>query len=287
MSKRRVALAGVGLAAGLFLAKGWAALATNSTALKSDALNSLFDVFAYAIVHASVVIHERAPDTDHPFGHRRAEPLAGLVLAVLAAVLGSAVIRDAVSDLMHHGPLRPVPGAIAVAVAAIATKLALAYGAMAQYRRTRSPAMLAAATDSRNDALASGLALFGLVSGPRLDAAAGVAIGAWIIISGVRIGLMNLGYLMGRAPSEEFLRAIRDEALAEPGVLGTNDLRAHYVGDVIHLEIHVEVDAAMPLEAAHDLGLAVRRRLESLPRVHRVFVHLDPVPAGPSPDPQE
>lgn len=281
MSKRRVALAGVGVALALFAAKGWAAWVTNSTALKSDALNSLFDVLAYAILHASVQVQERAPDRGHPFGHRRAEPVAGLVVAILAAILGATILREAALGLFRHGPLRPVPAALGVVLVSIGAKLALAYGSWAQYRRTRSPAMLAAATDSRNDALASGLALLGLVSGPSLDAAAGLVIGVWIILSGVRVGLQNLGYLMGRAPSDEFLGVLRGETLAQAGVLGVNDLRAHYVGDVVHLEIHIEVDGALPLYRAHDLGVAVKRRLESLPGVDRVFVHIDPRRPGP------
>jgi len=61
------------------------------------------------------------------------------------------------------------------------------------------------------------------------------------------------------------------------GVIGYNDLRAHYVGDVIHVELHIEVDEQLSVRDAHDIGITVRDKLEALPSIQKAFIHIDPI----------
>lgn len=253
-------------------------LVSGSIAIISDALNALLDVVTYTAVYISVRIQERQPDADHHFGHRRAEPLAGLLVAIFATILGSTLIKDAMVSLFvePHTPefsLSPV----IILLLSIAVKIVLARRYALENRSTGSPAMHASYIDSRNDVLASAIALIGFAIGRPFDDVAALLIGVWIIYSGGRIGMENLGYLMGVAPSDEKLLEIRKTAAATPAVLGLNELRAHYVGDKIHVEIHIELDDTLSLREAHDIGVNVQRRLEALPGVQSAFVHIDPV----------
>lgn len=277
MSDTGLAVAGVALSVVLFALKLWAGLQSGSVAILSDALNSFLDVISYSIVYIGMRVHAQEADENHPFGHRRAEPLAGLVIAVLAVILALAIGRDAFFHL--RDPHDPAYSGWTVAVLAAAA-LAKATVAALYHRawwRSGSPAMRASFVDSRNDVLATGLALGGFALGGALDAAAGLLIGAWILFSGGRLGAENLRYLMGHAPDERVLRAIRRAALRVSGVRGLNDLRAHYVGDRIHVEIHIEVDGYMKNRDAHDIGVAVKRAIEELHPVEKAFVHIDPV----------
>ena len=61
------------------------------------------------------------------------------------------------------------------------------------------------------------------------------------------------------------------------GVKGINDVRAHYVGNRIHIEIHVEVDANCSTKESHDIGKVVQIKIEKLNDVDKAFVHIDPV----------
>lgn len=253
-------------------------LVSGSIAIISDALNSLLDIVTYTAVFISVRIQERQPDADHHFGHRRAEPLAGLLVAIFATILGSTLIKDAIVSLFvePHTPefsLSPV----VILLLSIGTKMVLAKRYAEESRNTGSPAMYASYIDSRNDVLASSIALVGFVIGRPIDDIAALLIGMWIIYSGGRIGMENLGYLMGVVPSDELLLEIRKTAAATPAVLGLNELRAHYVGDKLHVEIHIELDDTLSLREAHDIGVDVQSRLEALPEVQSAFVHIDPV----------
>lgn len=277
-TKRRMGRVGILANVALLALKVWAAVLSGSIAVVSDALNAFLDVLAYTAVHISMRIHESHPDEDHPFGHRRAEPLAGLLFAVIASVLGATILRDAVLGFFENGEaLRKTPVAVGLVLVATAAKGAMAAWYFSGWSKTGSPALRAAYIDSRNDALASATALGGLLAGGFLDEVAALLIGAWIIYSGVRVGLENVGFLMGKAPDAHILEKIREVALGVPGIAGLNDLRAHYVGDMIHVELHVEIAKETTLERAHDIGVEVRRRLEAVDPVHKAFIHIDPV----------
>lgn len=284
-AKHRLTVAGVALSVILFALKTVAGLMTGSIAIVSDALNSLLDIAAYTAVFLSVRIQEKQPDDDHHFGHRRAEPLAGFLIATFAGVLGANLIKDAILSLL--GPAEPVtavPIATWILLFSIVSKIVLAELYRRQSKGGASAALHAGHVDSRNDVLASGVALIGFWLGRPADELAALVIGSWILYTGVKIGLENLGYLMGEAPGDAVMESIMGEALRVDGVLGFNDLRAHYVGDRVHVEIHIEVADTLSVRAAHDIGVKVRRRIQALPDVQIAFVHVDPVPsAGPDP----
>lgn len=275
--KRTLGRAGVAMSLVLFALKTWAGARSGSVALLSDALNAFLDIVTYSIAYVSMRVHERSPDADHPFGHRRAEPLAGLLFAVFAAVLGATVLSDAAGAVVAPAEVQRDALTFGLVGASIALKAVMAVWYRSAAKVTGSPVLRAGFVDSRNDVLASAVAVTGFGLGGTVDAAAAILIGGWIIASGVRVGMENIGYLMGKAPAAEVSREILETARDVDGVLGVHDLRAHYVGDRVHVELHIEVDRNMSLERAHDIGVAVQRRLESLAVVQNAFIHIDPV----------
>lgn len=275
--KRRIGRIGIAVSLVLFGIKLWAAVLSDSAAVLSDALNAFLDVLAYSAVYVSIRVQDRGADENHPFGHRRAEPLGGLLIAIFASVLGATIIRDSLIELYQPGSVRTSPLSYWLIAISIALKAGMALWYFRGSKRSTSPALRASYVDSRNDVFSSVLALFGYVYGGAFDAAAASAIGAWIVYSGFRIGLENIGYLMGQAPPSDILDSIRDRAMSIGGIKGLNDLRAHYIGDRIHLELHVEVDRNTTLQRAHDIGVEVKRSLESLDLVQDAFIHIDPV----------
>lgn len=277
---RALTIAGISLAVFLLALKGWAYVITGSISILSDALNSFLDVFSYSAIHLAVRVQNSAPDAEHPFGHRRAEPLAGLIIAILAGVLGFNILNDAITSLTGEHSVVLTPTALAIMAVAVGSKIIMATLYHRAARRTGSPAMQASFIDTRNDVLASSIAFVGFFLGGNWDGFAALAVGVWVIYSGVRVGLENIHYLMGRAPGQETHEAIRRAALSIPGVTGVAFLRAHFVGDRVDAELHVTVDENMPLRQAHRISESVRQAVERLPDLQHAFVHIEPVPTG-------
>lgn len=276
---RRATLIGIAGNAFLFAIKAAAGMLSGSLALISDAINSFSDtVYSVALFIAVKVAHKKA-DRDHPFGHHRAEPVAALFIALMMGILGFEIIKAGVLGLTQpHTYVFTLLG-VAVLLVSMAAKAGMWLYFKRVARKINSPAIYASAVDSRNDILVSLTALLGL-SGTllgvgHLDCYAGILIGLFIIHSGYRIGLENIDYLMGKTPSGEILKEIKKRARAIKGVLGIHDVRAHYVGNYVHVQVHIEVDKGLKAGEAHDIGERVQLKVEEMPSVDKAFIHID------------
>ena len=282
---RRATVTGIAGNTVLFAVKATIGVASGSIALLSDAFNSLVDVVASIAIWYSVHVADREPDADHPFGHQRAETIAALAVAIFTAILGFAIGRSAVERLIAGPqPIALAEWALSALVFSMAGNLVLARYLRRRGEELESPAILANAVECENDIWTSLAALIGLaaaVAGAEiLDPLAGILVGVWIVWGGYRFGRKNLDYLMGKSPGQELVDRIRALALGIPGVRGVHDVRAHYVGHRIHVEVHIEVDQELPTRRSHDVGGSVRAAIEHLPGVDRAFIHVDPVPGS-------
>jgi len=265
----------------LFVMKLAGGLMSGSIALISDALNSLSDIAASIATFVCVRISDKKADEGHPFGHSRAEPIAGLIIAVLAGILGFEVIRESAERL--YGGSEAEVGALTLLIPVVTMA---AKGVMSWYfsrvgKAVNSPALRATAVDSLMDVVIAFAALIGLagikLGHPWLDPAAGFVISIWIIYTGYRIGMENIAYLMGQSPEPALLSEIKKAAQSVDGVRGLNAVKAHYVGPFIHVEIHIKVDKALSTMDSHAIGEEAASRVESIGTIERAFVHIDPI----------
>ncbi len=265
----------------LFAAKILVGFSFNSIAIISDSFNSLTDIVASTIVLISVRSSHRSPDEGHPFGHARAQPLAGLVVAILTGIVGFEIITQSVSRLF--GGQRIVPGLLPLILLAgvMVVKSAMHIVARVTARKTGSTALMASAVDHRNDVLVSAAVIVGVGASnlgyPIFDPLAAIAVGIWIIWAGFRIGRDNMKYLMGEAPPAELVQRIMAVAHGMEGVLGLNDVFAHYVGTSVEIEVHINVDRRLTIESAHAIGKNVQRAIEDMEEISRAFIHIDPL----------
>ncbi len=265
----------------LFVLKIIAGLLSGSIALVSDAMNSLNDIAAAFATYVCMKVSAKSADEEHPFGHARAEPIAGIIIAILAGILGFEMIRESIGRFIIPRETTIGLFALSVPIITIITKLLMARFFKRAGEEANSPALAATALDSMMDVIVSFAALIGIIGVrlgyPALDPVAGIVISLWIILTGYKIGTENIDYLMGRAPGAEITELIKKEAEKVEGVQGSNTLRAHYVGSLIHVEIHIEVEGRMKTHDSHEICEEVRRTLISIPQVNEAFIHIDPV----------
>ncbi|MBT3464604.1 cation transporter [archaeon] len=265
----------------LFTIKFVAGIYTNSISLISDALNSLSDIFSSIIVYVSIKVANKRPDWNHPFGHHRAETLAGVVVAIFTGILGFEVAKTSIIRTISGKSNLIGDVAAIVLIINILIKLFMANFFIKKGKSMKRPALKATGIDSRNDAIVSFIALIGVggsfIGFGNLDNIAGIIISLFIFYSGYQIAIENIDYLMGKTPPKKYVDKLVKKAKKVNGVKGINDVRAHYVGNRIHIEIHVEVDANCSTKESHDIGKVVQIKIEKLNDVDKAFVHIDPV----------
>ncbi len=265
----------------LFVLKLIAGVFSGSIALISDALNSFNDIAASIATFICVKISNKKADEGHPFGHNRAEPIAGLIIAILAGILGFEVIREAIERMLMGNRAEVSLFTLLVPVITMITKGFMSWHFRKVGRMFNSPALTATALDSLMDVLVAVAVLIG-IAGIKLgwgflDPAAGFVISLWIIYTGYRIGMENIAYLMGQAPSPEMLEEIKRAALGVSGVKAIDTVKAHYVGNFIHVEIHIQVDKNLSTLESHAIGEEAEKRVEGIGLIEKAFVHINPV----------
>ena len=283
----RASLVAIGANAFLLGVKATATGLSDSLTIFSETLNSLADVVSAVVIVLCVRWAWKQADESHPFGHRRAEPVAGLVVAIFTGILGFEVCRTAVADLWAGElPQRigPYP------IAALCVTAGLKTWLTAYFRRRgetlNSPALRAVAVDCRNDVLVSLQGFVAVVVAearlPMLDRVAAILVGGYILYSGYRIGLENLDYLMGRSPDRELLERIHGAAKEVDGVQEVDDIKGHYVGTFVHVELTARVDGTLSVAESHDVYEATRTAVEAIDTVDRAFVHISPAQTAAS-----
>jgi len=265
----------------LFLIKLVTGIMSGSIALLSDAFNSLTDIVTSVAIFICVKVSDKEADEGHPFGHTRAEPIAGLIVAILAGILGFEIIRASIERLITRQSLNIGTLTLLIPAVTMVVKLLMARYFKRVGAELRSPAIKASAVDSINDVYLAIATLTGIAGAAFgywfLDPLAGLIISGWIIYSGYNIGVENIDYLMGKAPESELMEGIKRAALAVGGVQSLNDVRAHYVGNFIHVEIHIEVDKNLSTFDSHAIGENAAKAIERLEAIEKAFIHIDPI----------
>jgi cation diffusion facilitator family transporter len=271
----------VNLALGLIKLVG--GLIASSFALVADAVNSLGDVFSSVVVLVALRVAQRPPDEEHPYGHSRAEAIAGSNVALLVIVSALYVGYEAVRRLTATHELPPA-WTLWIAAANAVIKEALYRYKMVVGRRTGSSAVIANAWDHRSDAMCSLAVFVGLMvvrlGGPRwiwADEAAAFVVVTMILWSGAVLFRKSASELMDVQADDELVRRIRQSASSVPGVAGIEKLLVRKSGLEFLADMHMEVDPQMSVAEGHAIGHDVKDRLlKQFPLLRDVLVHLEP-----------
>lgn len=290
--RRPMAAAAVGMAVNLALgaAKLAGGLLGDSFALVADSINSFGDTVASAVVLAALVYAQRPPDREHPYGHTRAEAVAGASVAMLIVLSALWIGFEAARRLpLVHG--LPAPWTLWLAGANVAIKEALFRYKREVGRRSGSQALLANAWDHRSDALAAAAVLAGLAAvrfgGPAwmwADEAAALLVAAAIAWAGVALFRTSASDLLDRQAEPGLVREVAAEAMRVPGVVAVETLRLRKSGLEYFADLHLEVDPDLTVTRGHLIGHQAKDRLlDRFERLRDVLVHVEPAgrkPAG-------
>lgn len=173
----------------------------------------------------------------------------------------------------------------AVGVTLIAKELLFRY-MLRVAKRVKSSLLVANAWHARSDAASSlvvGVGILCNLAGyPILDPIAALIVGLMVCRMGWGFGWNALHDLMDRGADEEEVEAIRRTLLETPGIQGFHDLRTRKMGDMIVVDVHLDIDAALSVAAGHDIAVAVaaRRQVLQRHRVLNVMTHVDPCPSA-------
>ena len=259
-------------------------LMSGAISIVADAFNNISDVGTSAIMLAGFKIAAKPADEEHPFGHGRAEYLAGLFIAAAMIFVGGELLYSSIKKIIRPEILNVDNITLVILSLSIAAKFFLGIFYRYAARKINSEAIQAAALDSFTDCLATSVVIISVVVwikfGVNIDGGAGIFIAAFILRGGFTSLKEILNPLLGGKPDQELIDGIKKIVTDAPEVLSVHDLIVHsYGAKRIFVSMHVEMPATLKLLTAHEIIDRLERKLQSTFEIS-VTLHVDPVIIG-------
>jgi ferrous-iron efflux pump FieF len=278
---RQATRAAVAVALLLIVLKLGAWMMTGSVSLLSSLADSAMDALA-SLINLFAVRHALQPaDSEHRFGHGKAEPLAGLGQAAFICASGIFLIHEGVDRLLSPRAIEQGAVGIGVMVFSIAVTAALVAYQRAVARRTDSLAIRADSVHYATDILVNGgvivsLLLVMFLDWGMADPIVALIIAGFILFSAARIARQSLNHLMDRELPDAERERIKEIALGHPSVIECHDLKTRAAGLNSFIQLHISMDGGLSLNAAHEISDAVELDILAAFPHAEVIIHADP-----------
>lgn len=278
----RIALGSVVVAAVVLGLKFLAYLLTGSVALYSDALESVINVAAALAALIALRVAARPADSNHPYGHTKAEYFSAVTEGVLIVLAAVSIAREAWPALLDPPPVEaPFPGLL-VNLGAGVLNAVWAAVLLREGRAVRSPALLADGRHILTDVVTSvgvlaGLLLAGVTGLAWLDPALALLVALNILWSGWALMRESVGGLMDAGVDSSTEARIR-HAMSEhaEGALEMHDLRTRHAGRLTFIEFHLVVPGDMTVTQAHAICDRLEEALQAEMSGAHVTIHVEP-----------
>ena len=278
---RGVTALSVAVAAVLIVIKAIAWQMSGSVAVLASLADSGLDLVASLVTFFAVRYAAAPPDTEHRYGHGKAEAFASLAQAGLVLISAALVAREAAARLLDPRALEHEAWGMGVMLASLALTGLLIMAQSRVLKRTGSVAVSGDRAHYFSDLASNLAALVGiagaaLLDAPWLDAATGLVVAAWLIWGAYQVFGEGSRHLMDHELPEDAREEIRRLIVEVPGVIGVHQLRTRASGPRVHIQAHLDLDPGLTLLQAHEILTAAEERVLAVYPAADIILHPDP-----------
>lgn len=259
----------------------------SSDALFADGIHSAADVFAAVIVLLVLKVSNKPADTEHPYGHGKAEVIVSGVIGILLLLVSVYIVYEGIAGFFH--PVE-TPSMIAfwIALFSYVAKECLFRYSMNVGKRVNSKAIEAVAYDHQADIVASLAAAIGI-----LVSYLGDKLGIPFLLYGDKVASIFVAYLIFKIAKEmlteafhiliernvepEMMKEFESVILSFKEVRRIDRIRAREHGHYIMMDIRISIDQDKTIKEGHDLSREIKYALmKKFDHVEEVLIHLNP-----------
>lgn len=266
----------------LFAIKITAWWLTSSVSILTDALESIVNVVAGFISLYSLYVSAKPRDTDHPYGHGKAEFLSAAIEGSMITIAGFIIIYESIKSLMEPKALQGLDkGIILVSITAIINYVTGWY-CVRTGKKNNSLALVASGKHLQTDTYSTigivvGLILIYFTGWNRLDSIVAMGFALFIIYTGYTIIRESVEGIMDKADTELLAKLVDYiNQHRSSNWIDLHNMRIIKYGSVLHLDAHLTVPWYLNVHQAH----AEIDKLSSLIRQEfgesvELFIHTD------------
>ena len=252
---------------------------SRSMSMQADGFHSLIDGANNVVGLVVATLAYAPPDEGHPYGHRKFETAATLLIGLALLGVAFGVVEEALRHVTGTNLPEIGPANWAVMTVTLAINLFVAWYEAREGRRLGSVYLQADAAHTRSDIYVT-LGVVASFAGARagvpwVDGVIALGIAAFIAVLGVRILVGSFHTLTDRAViAPDKLSSV---VLAVPGVRNCREVRTRGGPDAVYVDLIAHVDSTLTLRQAHDVADWIEEALQrAYPEIVDVVVHLEP-----------
>lgn len=277
----RAAFASIGVALFLLGLKIFAVWQTGSVAMLGSLADTGLDLLASLATLYGVRYAAQPADSEHRFGHGKAEALSALFQVFIIALSALAIFYRAIERLMNGEVTAKAEYGIGVSVIAIVVTLGLLAYQRHVIAKTKSVAITADHVHYQSDvllniAVIAALALDQYAGLVWADPVFGIGIAAALMLGAWRASTQAVNQLMDREWPEEKRQHFLRVAARHPELAGIHDLRTRTSGTQDFVQFHVWMDPEMTVAEAHRVMDEVEDKLAHEFPATEILIHIDP-----------
>lgn len=261
----------------------WAWYATNSSAIMSDALESLINVATAIMAIFAVYVSSRPADETHPYGHGKVEFFSSGVEGALILLAGLAILSYSIDALIFGAELSRMDfGLLLVGIAGV-INFVLGLFLVQSGKKHHSEALIANGHHVLSDAWTSlgiivGITMVIITEIPWIDPLIAGFVGIWVLISGYKIIRKSVGRLMDEADPQLLARIARVLATERrDSWIIPHRLRAWRSGAIVRIDFHLIMPTYWTLEQTHEQEHSIHDAIKAgLDEPCEIIVHTEP-----------
>lgn len=252
---------------------------TNCMSMTADGVHSLTDGASNIIGLIGINIASKPKDRDHPYGHKKYETFASLVIAGLLAAVCFNLIKESINRFLN--PIVPevdVKSFIIIISTTIANFMVMKY----EYKKgiqLKSDVLVSDSIHTKSDIFTSLSVIITLIAiklgYPVLDPIATIIISLFIANAAYQIIKNSSDVLCDTAAIDE--KKIKNIVLNIKGVKTCHKVRTRGRPDDIHLDLHIQINPDTPIDDAHEISNSIEAAIKTgIKEITDVIVHMEP-----------
>ncbi len=276
MNKEKVSILSTIVNLLLTIAKLFFGFLINSTALIADGIHSGIDIISSFGTYLGIKAANKPVDKKHPYGHYRAESLAGLFVTLILAFSALGIIYEAVLKLFEEKQETFSIGAIIVVIITVIVNELMARLKFHYGQKEESLSLIADAEHSRADVLSSIGVLLPLIFGrkfPFLDSLVAFLIGGYILFESFKLGREITDSLLDVA-NEEIEERIRK--ICQKHKIDISEIKTRKIGSANFAEIKIKLPLNLKVEDAQKITETLETRLlNNIPELKQIVISIE------------
>jgi cation diffusion facilitator family transporter len=279
----RAGLISLVVSLGILAAKYQAYRLTGSTAILSDALESIVNVVTAVFSLGGIIFAGRPADRNHPYGHGKIEFFSAAFEGGLIAFAAVVIIYEVVQSFLLGVEIRELEIGLLIIAVTGAVNLALGWFLIRTGRKHDSLTLVADGQHVLSDFWTSA----GIVVGLLLVRATGLAWLDPLVAAVVAVNLMWTGFRLVRHAAGGLLDEEDTELLDRllqvlrgyvgQGIIRIHHLRAIRAGRFHHVDAHLVVPEFWPVDRAHEVAEELSEKvIRDLGIEGELVFHTDP-----------